>query len=108
MYVLSGIVYASICLVRNVTSGMRWMGMSKPTLVSLFTGGGGLDIGLEQAGFRTLAAVECDPDCVETLKLNQSLPHPIADGGCILSEARIIPLPIEEVGKRRRTGFQTC
>lgn len=77
---------------------MRCMGLSKPTLVSLFTGAGGLDIGLEHAGFRTVAAVECEPDCVETLKLNQSLRHPVADDS-ILSKARILPRPIEEVAK---------
>ncbi len=41
--------------------------------VSLFSGAGGLDAGLEQAGFRFLAAVETDPVRVETLKSN--MPH---------------------------------
>ena len=43
----------------------------QPTLVSLFTGAGGLDIGLELSGFSTVAAVDSDPDCVQTLRLNQ-------------------------------------
>ena len=40
-------------------------------VVSLFTGAGGLDIGLEQAGFRTAACVEVDADCRATLGANR-------------------------------------
>jgi DNA (cytosine-5)-methyltransferase 1 len=47
------------------------MTSERPTAISLFTGAGGLDIGLEQAGFRTLFAVDGDPDCVATLCRNQ-------------------------------------
>ncbi len=44
----------------------------KPTLVSLFTGAGGLDIGLETAGFSTVSAIDCDADCIETIRMNQA------------------------------------
>lgn len=40
-------------------------------VVSLFTGAGGLDIGLEQAGFHTAVCVEYDEDCRETLRFNR-------------------------------------
>lgn len=43
----------------------------KQTAISLFSGGGGLDIGVERAGFKTLACIEIDPHCCETLKSNQ-------------------------------------
>lgn len=41
------------------------------TVVSLFSGAGGLDIGLEQAGFRTVVCVENDIHCRTTLKHNR-------------------------------------
>jgi DNA (cytosine-5)-methyltransferase 1 len=48
------------------------MARTQPTVVSLFTGAGGLDIGLEQAGFGVVSAVEWDADCVATLRCNQA------------------------------------
>ena len=41
------------------------------TNISLFTGAGGLDIGLEQAGFETRVCVEYDRSCQETLETNR-------------------------------------
>ncbi len=38
--------------------------------ISLFSGGGGLDIGFEKAGFNILFATDFDHECCETLKLN--------------------------------------
>ena len=43
-----------------------------PKHISLFTGAGGLDIGLERAGFETRVAVERDRYCRETLGANRS------------------------------------
>ncbi len=45
-------------------------GMQFP-VVSLFSGAGGLDIGLEEAGFHTAVCVEYDTDCRETLRFNR-------------------------------------
>lgn len=71
----------------------------RPTVLSLFTGAGGLDIGLELAGFRTVAAVECDADCVETLRRNQRscLPIPTIPERHFLADTQIVPKRIEEI-----------
>jgi DNA (cytosine-5)-methyltransferase 1 len=47
--------------------------LTQPTVLSTFTGPGGLDLGLERAGFRTLACIEQDPLPRATLRRNR--PH---------------------------------
>jgi DNA (cytosine-5)-methyltransferase 1 len=46
--------------------------------VSLYSGAGGLDLGLEAAGFEIVASIEQDPDCCATLKKNGRL-HVVED-----------------------------
>jgi DNA (cytosine-5)-methyltransferase 1 len=44
--------------------------MKRPTTVSLFAGGGGLTLGLEKAGFRTIFATDVEPSAAETFRHN--------------------------------------
>ncbi len=58
----------------------------KPIAFSLFSGGGGLDIGMEQAGFQPLCCIEIDPHCCTTLTHNQ--PAYLKDARIINSDVR--------------------
>jgi DNA (cytosine-5)-methyltransferase 1 len=49
--------------------------MTDKSTISLFSGAMGLDIGLEKAGFKTMAIVEKDKKATETIKLNRSDIH---------------------------------
>src|SRR5882672_6395450 len=44
----------------------------KPSVISLFTGAGGLDLGFHAAGLVTAVAIEMDHRCCETLNANKS------------------------------------
>lgn len=47
------------------------MSKQRMNCVSLFTGGGGLTLGLEMAGFRTLLATDADEQARQTFALNK-------------------------------------
>ncbi len=61
----TGTYFISMFNKRKISNDQR------ATVISLFTGAGGLDIGLEMAGFKTLACVENDINCRETLRHNR-------------------------------------
>lgn len=44
--------------------------MTVGSAISLFSGAGGLDLGIEAAGFRTVSAVEWDEDAADTMEKN--------------------------------------
>jgi DNA (cytosine-5)-methyltransferase 1 len=43
----------------------------RPNVLSLYSGAGGIDYGLEAAGFQTAVAIEWDHDCCETLRASR-------------------------------------
>jgi DNA (cytosine-5)-methyltransferase 1 len=55
------------------------MSKSKPTLVGLFAGVGGIELGFESAGFRTLVSNEIDEYAGETYKKNHKSPLVLGD-----------------------------
>ncbi len=69
-------------------------------VVSLFFGGGGLDLGLELAGFRTVAAVEIDKWACWTLRANQALKMPLPNGREYLAGADILERDVRAVSGR--------
>jgi DNA (cytosine-5)-methyltransferase 1 len=68
-----------------------------PIVVSLFAGAGGLDVGLENAGFNITVAVDNDPVSVATLQHNQMRCLPRPDGGAYLAGTRILELDITKL-----------
>lgn len=55
-----------------------------PAAISLFSGAGGLDLGLERAGFQTRGAVEWEPYACEALRRNRGVEGSFLDGAAIL------------------------
>lgn len=47
---------------------LKQTGRVKPKAISLFSGAGGLDLGVHQAGFQVLASLELDKHCCNTLR----------------------------------------
>lgn len=70
-----------------------------PTLISLFSGAGGLDVGLEQAGFNTVAATDFDENCIRSLRLNQKNRVPIdgRPGHFHLEGAKLIQTDVADI-----------
>jgi len=68
-----------------------------PNYVSLFTGAGGLDIGLERFGFKALTLCEIEEVFCKTLETNQNCTH--ADGIDYFKGAKIINADIRDLVK---------
>jgi len=71
-----------------------------PTVLSGFSGVGGLDLGLEAAGFTHVGCIELDETARRSLKANREDQWPVLDAGDILDVAET--LRPADVGLRRR------
>lgn len=71
-----------------------------PTVLSGFSGVGGLDLGLEAAGFRHVGCIEIDETARRSLKANRNDHWPLLGAGDICSVAKSLR-PVN-VGLRRR------
>jgi DNA (cytosine-5)-methyltransferase 1 len=72
----------------------------RPTVISLFTGAGGLDLGLEVAGFRTVTALDFDEDCVASLRANQEAKIAGPDGHPFLENAKLLHADVAKLSRR--------
>lgn len=70
----------------------------KPRYVSLFSGAGGLDIGLERAGLEAVSMCEIEKEFCNTLKRNQGWMH--SDGRTYLAYAKILNADIRDMGHK--------
>lgn len=69
--------------------------MSGRTAVSLFSGAGGLDLGIERAGYATRVAVEWDHDAADTMEKNATEHFPALQG---VVRGDLYPLATNTVG----------
>ncbi|MCZ6804203.1 MAG: DNA cytosine methyltransferase [Proteobacteria bacterium] len=70
----------------------------KLSYISLFSGAGGLDLGLERSGFRTISMSEIEPAFCETLRENQRFVH--CDGQKYFESTKILNADIRELSSK--------
>lgn len=73
----------------------------KPTVVSLFSGAGGTDVGLEQAGWEPIHLSDIDADAVSTLQATQAARVKVPGRSRFyLANAQIEQADVRELGQR--------
>lgn len=74
--------------------------------MSIFAGAGGLDAGLEEAGFETRLAIEIDRDAVETLRATKAARLPVGGGRRKhLAKAKLVHADLTKITKSEFVGL---
>ncbi|BCB85730.1 DNA cytosine methyltransferase [Phytohabitans suffuscus] len=70
--------------------------------MSLFSGAGGMDVGLERAGWRTVAATDINADCMATLEASKEAGIPLCKAGdrTYLSDASLLKGDIRDLSAK--------
>lgn len=76
---------------------------SRGKIISLFTGAGGMEIGLEAAGYETLGCIEMDADCRATLRHNRPEWVQIKSSDKLATEGDVRSVTIDDI--LRQTGL---
>lgn len=71
--------------------------VGNPTVVSLFSGGGGLDLGLELSGFETRVAVEWEAHACRTLRENAAARVRLPTGAHYLAACEVLERSVRDV-----------
>lgn len=71
--------------------------LPRPSVVSLFSGAGGMDVGVEQAGFETVFATDLDARCIDTLAATQGARVRAPDGRAYLQQTRLVRADVREL-----------
>lgn len=73
--------------------------VARPSAISLFAGAGGLDVGLERAGWQIVTATDIDPACMATLAASKTARIPILGrlGETHLAETRLVTADVTEL-----------
>jgi DNA (cytosine-5)-methyltransferase 1 len=75
----------------------------RPTVISLFAGAGGLDLGLDSVGFETILQTDIDLHSCVTLQWGRAEAH--RRGLELLQRSTVVPADIGEVDARQLLGF---
>ncbi|WP_200953093.1 MULTISPECIES: DNA cytosine methyltransferase [unclassified Rhizobacter] len=82
---------------------------NRPTCISLFSGCGGLDLGVEAAGFRVAVATDADKTCSETYAQNfPGVPYVVGKIGSIPTEKLLAAANLRPGGVDLLVGGPPC
>jgi DNA (cytosine-5)-methyltransferase 1 len=88
---------------RDISTSDDFARLNRGKVISLFTGAGGMEIGLEAAGYETAGCIEMDADCRATLKQNRPEWVQIKSSDELAAEGDVRRVSIDDI--LRQTGL---